>query len=129
MKFLTRILVCLMAGSLLAEEIAQAEVAQAEIANLTGAACELDLARIAIEKESYPEALRHLARIHTFHYREVEWLPAALFYEALIDERMGAAEKKFSALDELKALYPTSPWCQRAEKELIQKETEKGVLE
>ena len=138
---LSILLVCLLAGRSFAEEgalellalidsgNAAEAIVQFESANLTGASRELVLARIAMEKESYPEALRHLARVHALHYREVEWLPAALYYEALIDARMGTKEKKVSALDELKKLYPASTWCKRAENELNPMEKEEGALE
>jgi hypothetical protein len=130
-----------MAGGLFAEEgalqllalidsgNAAEAITQVESADLTGASRELVLARLAMEKESYPEALRHLARVQALHYREVEWLPVALYYEALIDVRMGAEEKKVSALDELKTLYPASTWCRRAEKELNPMEKEEGASE
>lgn len=132
---------CLAAGSLFAEEGAQqmldlidsgrtAEAeAQFDAANLTGASRELVEARIAIERENWQDALRHLARVQVVCYREVDWLPAALFYEALIDYRTGSDEKKCSALDELKTLYPASSWCRRAEKELKKTEKEEGVSE
>lgn len=102
-------------------------VALVDGANLTGAAFELVEARLAIEKEQWHEALRHLAQVEAVYYREREWQPAALFYEALVDLRMGADVKKASALDELKQLYPASPWCCRAEQELSK--AEEGVSE
>ena len=126
----------LLAGGVFAEEempkssarIDSGKSAEA-VVEAEGAAHELVQACQAIEEENYQEAMRHLARVQTLHYREVKWQPAALFYEALIDERMGTQQKISSALDELKTLYPTSRWCERAKKELMQKETERGASE
>lgn len=116
-RFCAAILLGLMAAGAPAEEPAE----------LTGAALELAQVRAAFEKENFSEAFRHLAIIQTQFYREADWLPEALFYEALIDRRMGEDGKACSALDELNALYPASSWCLRAKKELIN--TEKDVAE
>ena len=100
-----------------------------ETTELSGAPVELIHARIALAREDVRSALRHLAKLQVVHYRDESVRPAALYYEALIDGRTGGTNKTVSALNELRALYPDSEWCRRAEKEFITTEIEKGASE
>lgn len=97
-----------------------------EESDLEGAAKDVLLARLALAEGDGQRAMRHLAWVQMMHYREVEWLPAALYVEVLVDHQMGAGEKTLSAMDELKENYPTSDWCRRAEEELNRMEKEEA---
>ncbi len=86
-------------------------------ADVTGAVGEFVRARIALDAGDSEKALHHLSRLQAFYYREVDWLPPALYYEALICEKNGTPETGVSALQELLALYPESLWGRKARQE------------
>ena len=82
-----------------------------------GASAELQRAKEALNVGRYTEARKCLARIQAFYYRDAELMPEALYYEAWIDDRLGGTKAKVSALEELCALYSSSPWSMKARSE------------
>lgn len=83
---------------------------------LDGAPDELVRAEAAVAQGHFKEARLLLARVQVFECR-TEWMPAALYYEALIDAKSGGSSAGVSALKELMELYPDSLWAHRAAKE------------
>ena len=71
-------------------------------------------ARLAMAKREYRQALQHLARIVVSYDRDPEWMPAATFYEGLIDKRTGCLEAAGSVAKELIEKYPDGYWSRRA---------------
>jgi len=67
-------------------------------------------ARLAIARESYTEALQHLAQISVFYSRDPEWAPAAVFFEGLVYKRTGQAEAARQAAGDLLLGWPESEW-------------------
>jgi len=86
-------------------------------ADVTGAAGELVRARIALDAGEVEQALHHLSRLQAFYYREVDWLPPALYYEAMIFKKSSTPENGVSALQELLIMYPESSWGRKARQE------------
>ena len=102
MKSVWIVLMCLLGGVAAADEAEEL----------------LQGAKRAREVGKAREARRLLGNFQARFYRDVERMPEALYYEAQLDASAGGARAKVSALDELLALYPESPWADRARAEL-----------
>ncbi|MFA5689632.1 MAG: hypothetical protein WC959_10880 [Kiritimatiellales bacterium] len=107
----------------------KAAVVTAALPNVTlsdCAAAEMVYARAAVESGDHKTALRHLARLGAFHYRETDWLPPALYHESLIYRQTGAAKAEQFTVRELKASDPSGRWHQKAVEELKKFEQQEG---
>ncbi len=98
-------------------QVAEASRAFAALKNpdaLSPAMAEFVRGRLSLAEKKYPAALQHFSNVIVFHSRDLEWMPAATFYEGIVYKRTGYLAAASNIVAELEMAYPGSEWSRRA---------------
>jgi len=70
--------------------------------------------RLSFSAKKYKTALKYFSNVVVFHSRDLEWMPAATFYEGMVYKKTGYLVAAGHVADELKMVYPDTYWSRRA---------------